>query len=230
MKFYQMKKIFFAFFKSLGVLFSLAGIYVVLSIILSLIPISSEEVKEEKIIPIYIYTNGMHTDLVLPVKNTQKDWSKDLPFENIRSQKTDFRYIGIGWGDKGFYLDTPTWAELKVSTAVEAAFWLGDSAMHCTYYREMKEGEDCKKIILTTTQYKRLVNFIQNTFDRDEKGDFIFIKTDAVYGDDDAFYEAKGSYSFIKTCNTWANSALKAAGQKAALWTPLDEGIFWHYR
>ncbi len=48
--------------------------------------------------------------------------------------------------------------------------------------------------------------------------------------DDDAFYEAKGSYSFMKTCNTWANSALKSAGQKAALWTPSDKGIFRHYQ
>ena len=45
-----------------------------------------------------------------------------------------------------------------------------------------------------------------------------------------SFYEAKGSYSFFYTCNTWANNGLKAMGQKAALWTPSDFGIFQHYK
>lgn len=45
----------------------------------------------------------------------------------------------------------------------------------------------------------------------------IFIPTDAVYGINDAFYDAKGKYSFFETCNTWANDGLKEAGQKARL-------------
>jgi hypothetical protein len=49
------------------------------------------------------------------------------------------------------------------------------------------------------------------------------------YGKHAAFYEAKGSYNLFYTCNTWANQALKAANQKAALWTVLDKGIFYHY-
>ena len=43
------------------------------------------------------------------------------------------------------------------------------------------------------------------------------------------FYEAKGSYSLFYTCNSWANQALKAANQKAALHTLTDTGIFRHY-
>jgi hypothetical protein len=31
------------------------------------------------------------------------------------------------------------------------------------------------------------------------------------------------------TCNTWANNGLKSCGQKAALWTPFDSGIFGQY-
>ena len=46
----------------------------------------------------------------------------------------------------------------------------------------------------------------------------------------DAFYDAKGKYSLFYTCNTWANCALKAANQKASLWTVYDKGIFCHYK
>ena len=67
----------------------------------------------------------------------------------------------------------------------------------------------------------------------DKEGDsfsgYVVWLKEAVYGKNDAFYDAKGRYSFLNTCNTWTNDGLKVAGQKAALWTPTDFGIFQHY-
>lgn len=225
-----MKKLLFFLLKTLGVVVGFVVVYVLLALLLPLIPVSEERVSEAKTIPIYIYTNGVHTDLVMPTQTPLVNWSEVVPYKNTRSQNENLPYLAVGWGDKGFYLDTPEWADLKFSTAFNAAFGLGESAMHCTYYAKMKEGEDCKKIMLTETQYANLVRFVKDSFDTDESGKTILIETDAVYGTNDAFYEAKGSYSFMHTCNTWANNGLKAAGQKAALWTPTDFGIFRHYR
>ncbi|WP_330745561.1 TIGR02117 family protein [Chryseobacterium sp. CP-77] len=225
-----MKTILMYILKVLGIILGIVIIYVILGLLIPYIPVSAKDDGQKKEIPIYIYTNGVHTDIVMPVKNDLQDWSRKIPFANTRSKKTDYQYIGIGWGDKGFYLDTPTWADLKFSTAIKAAFWLSDSAMHCTYYNTMKEGDDCKMIMISRNQYQNLVKFVEDKFDRDQNGNFMLIPTDAVYGDNDAFYDAKGTYSFLYTCNTWSNNALKAAGQKAALWTPSDFGIFQHYK
>ncbi|MFS4470797.1 TIGR02117 family protein [Chryseobacterium sp. T20] len=216
--------------KVVGIILGIVIIYVILGLLIPYIPVSAKDDGQKKEIPIYIYTNGVHTDIVMPVKNDLQDWSQKIPFANTKSKKTDYQYIGIGWGDKGFYLDTPTWADLKFSTAIKAAFWLSDSAMHCTYYNTMKEGDDCKMIMISRSQYENLVKYVEDKFDRDQNGNFMLIPTNAVYGDNDAFYDAKGTYSFLYTCNTWSNNALKAAGQKAALWTPSDFGIFQHYK
>lgn len=216
--------------KVIGIILGIVIIYVILGLLIPYIPVSAKDDGQKKEIPIYIYTNGVHTDIVMPVRNDLQDWSQKIPFANTKSKKTDYQYIGVGWGDKGFYLDTPTWADLKFSTAVKAAFWLSDSAMHCTYYNTMKEGDDCKMIMISRNQYKNLVKYVEDKFDRDQNGNFILIPTNAVYSDNDAFYDAKGTYSFLYTCNTWSNNALKAAGQKAALWTPSDFGIFQHYK
>ena len=225
-----MKKAFQIILKSLAAILALVLLYVVLALTIPYIPVQKKATSEIPDIPIYIYTNGVHTDIVMPIKNDQIDWSQKILFENTISKSSDYNYVGIGWGDKGFYLDTPTWAELKVSTAFYAAFWLGDSAMHTTFYKEIKEGDDCKKMMITETQYADLIKFVDSKFDKNDAGENIFIPTEAVYNNDDAFYEAKGSYSFLYTCNTWTNNALKAAGQKAALWTPSDFGIFQHYK
>ena len=225
-----MKKIFIKIAKVLGVILGVIAFYILCCFLIPKIPVSAEATSDPKVVDVYLYTNGVHTDVVVPIKNQFYDWSQSISFDNTRSKRTDFNYVGIGWGDKGFYLDTPTWAELKPSTAFKAAFWLGDSAMHCTFYSKMKVADDCVKVSLTEKQYMQLVQFINDKFDRDSKGDFKFIATDAVYDNNDAFYDAKGSYNLFYTCNTWANDALKASGQKAALWSPTDFGIFQHYR
>lgn len=224
-----MKKTLYLILKVLAGIVGIVLLYVVLALVIPLIPVEKKAITEKAEIPIYIYTNGVHTDIVMPIKSEEIDWSKKILFENTNSKSTDFNYVGIGWGDKGFYLDTPTWADLKFSTAFYAAFWLGESAMHCTFYKTIKEGDDCKKIMITKSQYADLIQFVDSKFDKNAAGQNIVIPTDAVYSSDDAFYEANGSYSFLYTCNTWSNNALKAAGQKAALWTPTDFGIFQHY-
>ena len=225
----KLKKMALLLLKIIGVILGIVIFYVICAVTIPLIGVPAEKTTEPKTIEAYILTNGVHTDIVVPVKSEVFDWSKEIPFEDTKSKRTDFKYLSVGWGDKGFYLDTPEWKDLKASTAIKAAFWMSESAMHCTFYDKMKEGEDCKKIMLTKTQYQNLIQFIRDKFDRDASGKVQLIKTDAIYGDNDAFYDAKGRYSFLDTCNTWANDALKVAGQKAALWSPTDFGIFRHY-
>lgn len=226
----NVKKMLLLIIKTLGIIVGIVVLYIALGYFLPFIEVSAKDDGKKKEIPIYIYTNGVHTDIVMPVKNDLQDWSTKIPFGNTKSKNTYYNYVGVGWGDKGFYLDTPTWADLKFSTAFKAAFWLSESAMHCTFYKTMKEGDDCKKIMISRDQYKKLVDFVDAKFDKDQNGNYNLIPTNAVYGNDDAFYDAQGKYSFLNTCNTWANDALKAADQKAAFWTPSDYGIFLHYK
>ncbi len=225
-----MKKPLKIFLKTILSLLGIVIFYLLCVFLLPYIEISAKETTEPKNIEAYILTNGMHTDLVFPVKSEEIDWSKKIPYENTLAKDSTMKYIALGWGDKGFYLDTPTWAELKFSTAFKAAFWLSKSAVHATFYQQMKEGDDCKKINLTTEQYQKLIKYVDDTFDKDASGNYIFVKTNAVYSKNDAFYEAKGSYNFLFTCNTWTNDGLKVAGQKAALWTATEKGIFQHYK
>lgn len=132
-------------------------------------------------------------------------------------------------GDKGFYLDTPTWADLRFSVAFKATFALSTSAMHVTFYRYLKENDNCKSIRINREQYEKLTSYILKSFRKNDLGNVIHIETNANYGDNDAFYEANGRYNLFFTCNTWANNALKACQQKASVWTAFDTGIFYHY-
>jgi uncharacterized protein (TIGR02117 family) len=214
-----------------GILFFISFILVYL---LSAFCLSRITVDKESDTPadvaVYILTNGVHTDIVVPVKNELFDWTKQVKFANTRLTDTAaIHWLAMGWGDKGFYLETPTWDDLTFSTAFKAAFGLSTTAMHTTFYRRITESSSCKKIMLSSAQYKRLVQFITAGFQHDGDGYPIYISTNANYNEADAFYEATGRYSLFKTCNSWANAALKSCGQKACLWTAFDTGIFLKY-
>ena len=203
----------------------LGGLYAFATYVLPKIVVEREP-KTTEDVTLYILTNGMHTDLVMPVRTPQIDWSRSIKYENTRKLDTTKQWIAMGWGDKGFYLDTPTWAELKYSTAFRAAFALSTTALHTTFYDTMTVSKTFRSMKISSSEYARLIVYIQNSLQHDAQNAPILIRTKAIYGDNDAFYEATGSYSMLHTCNTWANNGLKSCGQKACLWTPFDTGIF----
>jgi len=213
---------------SIITLISVVLLYLGSAYCLSHICVNEDTVRGEDV-EIYILSNGVHTDILVPVKNEYFNWAQSVKFENTSGNDSSADFVGFGWGDKGFYLETPTWADLKFSTAIKAAFALSKSAIHATFHHRLEEDENCKRIKINSSQYKKLIRFILSSFETTETVEIIFIETKSNYGSNDSFYEATGSYSLFHTCNTWANNALKACDQKACFWTPFKTGIFYHY-
>lgn len=195
---------------------------------ISLIPVNSHTQHSDTSVAIYIRTNGVHTDIVVPATNHVTDWKQMLPPAQTLAANSQLGWLSFGWGDKGFYLQTPTWYQLKPSVAFKALFHLGTSAMHTSYSSLPAIDETCRRILISEKQYLQLVAYITSSFRLSNVGNTINI-AGKHYGSNDAFYEGQGTYSLFYTCNTWANNALKACGQKACLWTPFDKAIFRWY-
>lgn len=203
--------------------------YALAAFSLSRITVNKDAENQPKEVSVYIMTNGVHTDLVVPITNEIKDWTQEIKFENTKAKDSTANFLAFGWGDKGFYLNTPEWSDLKASTAFNAAFGLSSTAMHTTFYKSLKESKSCVKIAVSKENYQMLVDYIESGFQHDQNQNPIYIEA-ATYGKNDSFYEANGKYNLFQTCNSWANSGLKSANQKAALWTVTDTGIFCHYQ
>jgi hypothetical protein len=45
------------------------------------------------------------------------------------------------------------------------------------------------------------------------------------YGPADIFYEGRGRYNAYRTCNEWTGEALRTAGVRTGVWTPLSQSI-----
>jgi conserved hypothetical protein len=214
----------------LGIFVGIVVLYILTIWTCARITVSEEKDDLRGEINIYILTNGKHTDIVMPVRSELIDWSIFFPFDDTISKDTTLCFAAIGWGDKGFYMEIEEWSELTARIAFRAAFGISTSALHVTYYGLMTEGDDCIKIPISKSQYQRLINYILESRQTDDDERALYIETDAQYGENDSFYEARRRYSFFYTCNTWANNALKHSGQRGAVWTLDCEGIFRHYR
>ncbi len=82
-------------------------LYVIIALILSTITIEKQSIdnrNQEK--SIYLYTNGVHLDIVIPKKDIDT-----LLLSHLKSESTD-NYLSFGWGDENFYINTPTWDDL----------------------------------------------------------------------------------------------------------------------
>lgn len=60
-------------------------------------------------------------DIVCSVKSNLIDLMAVFPSTNIISRDSTYQWVGIEWGDKGFYLNTPEWKDLTEKTALVAA-------------------------------------------------------------------------------------------------------------
>src|SRR4029450_8528555 len=58
---------------------------------------------------IFVRSNEIHTDLVLPVTcdDPAIDWRERFPPTHFQSDVRDYRYVAVGWGNRQFYVETP---------------------------------------------------------------------------------------------------------------------------
>jgi uncharacterized protein (TIGR02117 family) len=171
-------------------------------------------------IAVWTSSNGSHTDIIVPTVTSQLDWRSFVTPLDTRSADSSISYISFGWGDKEFFLNTPTWGDLTASTALKAASGLGSGAVHVTYIGNPEFNPSWRKMMLNEKQYAELIHFIQQSFLMKE-GKVVVIPTEARYGNNDAFYESTKSYSLFYTCNTWTHEGLDAAEQAHCPWTIL---------
>jgi uncharacterized protein (TIGR02117 family) len=218
------------FIKFLLILVAPPVIYLVLALVGAVISVNTNPKTDKAEIEIYLYKQDMHTDILLPVKSEIIIWDSIFKPEHTLVQPKNSEFISFGWGDLNFYRNTPQCEDLQLNVAFKALFLKSQSAMHTRFYQKAPTTSDnLVKISVTENQYKKLSEYILKTVNTENK-EKIQPVADLHYYRDDAFYLAETSFHLFKTCNTWTNSALKASGLKACLWTPFPQGIFYQYQ
>jgi uncharacterized protein (TIGR02117 family) len=181
---------------------------------------------ESDSVTILIRSNEIHADLVFPVfdEQTGRDWHELFPPADFQRNVSHDEYVAIGWGNRVFFVDTPTWEDFKFSTAAKGLFTPSESVLHVEYVPLAYTG-DYFPVRITHSQYQTLCEHVDRTIGKlDEQGHAV-PATPKTHGTSDRFYLSTGTYHLFSTCNQWVGRGLKLAGVPTGLWTPLQQHV-----
>lgn len=192
----------------------------ILFIVPALIPIGSSDPKPE--MEIYLISNEIHTDIVLPVKNQVFDWETFLNPNDFKNRPV--KWIEFGWGDRRFYFEMPTWNKFTFSLAADALFTPDTAVMHVNYLDDLPVNyTSARKITVSYETYKKIVDAVKKSFVL-KNGKPILIPGKS-YSETDNFYEGVGEFSLMRTCNVWTSEILSEADLRHPLWSPTKYGL-----
>jgi uncharacterized protein (TIGR02117 family) len=204
----------------------LAALYVLAAVVLALVPVGGRaQAVAPGDPPAYVCATLAHTDIVLPVRDAGGDWTAVFP-DAAPSFPVPGLHVAFGWGDLTFYRETPSWADLRFSTAMAALLGGGPSALHVAYVMDPAGSPSCTRLSLDAPGRAALAGFIRGTAVLDDAGQGMLVAPPGT-GTYEAFYAAHGHYRPWRTCNVWTDDALATAGLPTALWAPFSFGVMW---
>ena len=208
------------------VLLGLAGLllsYGIAGMIGGAVPVNRGWRAPARGVTIWVESNGIHTGIVVPKVAAGVDWRSLARPEHLADPRyARYDHLSFGWGERAFYLEAPTWAEVRLSTVLAAAVGSRQTLVHVDHVPAPRASPDVRRIVVTPDQYRRLAAVISASVApgaRAYRG----------YGPYDAFYDGAGRYSAVNTCNAWTGAALAAAGVRVGWWTPFPVTVMWWF-
>ena len=170
---------------------------------------------------ILLLANPIHTDIALPVDDEVRAAFADLVLSGLPVDMPGVAYLIVGWGGRSFYIETPTWGDIRPLPVLKA-LTIDRSVLHVSVAGPIDPAHHTvRPLVVTPEERKRMIAAIRESFVRDD-GVPVAIPG-AAYGADDVFYEAKGAFNAFIGCNTWTAAVLREGGVRTGWWTPLPQ-------
>lgn len=152
---------------------------------------------------------------------SKSDWHVGIILEVVESSKkgisclaefNDYKFVDIGWGDADFYQSSE---DFDIYLATKAILLPTPSVVRIQGYTNeitdiIKYRDYTFEIILDSTQYNLLCDFIESSFKKDESNQNIISME--KYSGIIKYYHSTHKYYFANTCNTWVAEALEYSG------------------
>ncbi len=120
---------------------------------------------------VLVLSNPIHTDIALPADPDVLERLGFLSSSGLPLSDPAVKWLVVGWGGRAFYLETPTWSDLKPGPVLRA-LTADSSAMHVAVAGEIDQAaEGVIPIELSETAFADLVRASLDGFARDARGE-----------------------------------------------------------
>ena len=198
----------------------------------TLVPVNRQFRQTPGGVPVYLVSNGFHTDVMVPLREEQtgQDWLRELHQPALTARFGHYPYVAFGWGNEGFYLGSMG-GKMPGPGAVAGALLPSHTLMHVNFYRVPPDsGRYVVPLRISAAQYQRLTEYIRASFAAPDSLGARPLRQAAGYSSHDFFFRATGRYHALRTCNDWTNRGLRRAGLRAALKAPLAAPVLFQAR
>lgn len=169
---------------------------------------------------VLVLSSPIHTDLALPASPDVAARFGFMSADGLDPAQPGVEYILAGWGGRSFYIETPTWSDLRPGPAFNA-LTIDRSVMHMGLAGAIDPDHPAVMAIsLDEASFDRLVRSVLASFTVTDDGRRQVVPG-AQYGAYDLFYEADCSFNALAGCNVWTARMLRQAGLKTGWWTLL---------
>ncbi|WP_394689319.1 TIGR02117 family protein [Hoeflea sp.] len=169
---------------------------------------------------VLVISSQIHTDIAFPA---DADVIENFDFmlrDGLDPSMPGVAYVVAGWGGRSFYIETPTWADLKPGPVFKA-LTVDDSVMHMSLAGQIDTAHpQVMPLELDELAFTPLLASVSASFRLDAEGDPMVV-AGAQYGANDLFYEANGWFNALVGCNVWTARMLRDADVTTGWWTPL---------
>jgi uncharacterized protein (TIGR02117 family) len=207
-------------------LVSIVAVYAIALLFGSLLPVNGDwrEVPVgDNSVEIFLFSNGIHTAVVVPVSASGVDFSDLVPPSDLPDPALYGTHLAIGWGHAEFYRNTPSWRDVRAADLASAFVGSRDTLVHVDHVISPIAAPNNRPLRISVAQWRAMAARIRASFARDADGHSI---SSAGYGPTDRFYVGRGWYNAaIYSCNNWTGDMLKSAGVRTGIWTPIASGV-----
>ena len=206
---------------------ALPALYLLAALIGSLIPVNRGWTEPEQGTTVYLADNGIHADIIMPVKAQGLDWAPLIPKRDFADADPDARWIAFGSGEERVYLDTPDLVGHHAADDLWSALTGGRRVMHVEYVPS--PATRFAQIRLRPEEYRRLWAAIRADFALDRTAGRSRIDHPG-YGPCRRLLSGDRQGKRDPYLQQLDAHRLRLAGVKTSLWPPFVQGLVWRYR
>ncbi|SMC39630.1 TIGR02117 family protein [Rhizobium sp. RU36D] len=177
---------------------------------------------------IAVLSGAIHTDIAIPLDEVTRADFAFLAADGIPVDDPAIQWLVIGWGGREFYLNTPTWSELK-AVPVLRALTVDRAVLRVDVASAIPaDHPDIVPYEIGESRFRDLIAYVKDSFVL--QNGVAVVVAGPGYGLHDRFYEAHGVFNALVGCNTWTAGALRTAGLRTGWWNPLPQSLNYSLR
>jgi uncharacterized protein (TIGR02117 family) len=172
---------------------------------------------------VLLVAGPIHYDFLIPLNARVRARFAFLAASGLAITDPRSEWLVIGWGARDFYTTAGDYKDIELSAIVKGA--LGDrSVLRVDVLGALPPLPDLPRVGFTDTEFDALLSAMASSF---EAGPAQQVQQlpHSGFTKSDAFFAAKGTFHFFRTCNTWVAQMIQASGRRFGVWTPLPYSV-----